>query len=123
VVPAGVSPEPPLTLQLASPHATLAISVSSPRALALALAFSSPQGQRVPTALGLIRAPSLFSCALQDGKKRALRLLSSHSQTRIYVGKLTSNVTKEHVEEIFANYGKVASVDLPMVRASILVRL
>jgi RNA recognition motif-containing protein len=34
----------------------------------------------------------------------------------LFVGQLTGNVTKEHLEEIFSCYGKVTRVDIAMVR-------
>ena len=30
----------------------------------------------------------------------------------MHVGKLTKNVTKDHLQEIFANFGKIKEVDL-----------
>lgn len=38
----------------------------------------------------------------------------SPKPTKVCVSKLTRNVNKGHVEEIFSNYGKVKSVDLPL---------
>ena len=35
---------------------------------------------------------------------------------RIHIGRLTRNVTKDHLNEIFAVYGTVKSVDLPAER-------
>ncbi|KAI0988818.1 hypothetical protein GJ496_007003 [Pomphorhynchus laevis] len=35
---------------------------------------------------------------------------------KIHVGKLTRNITKDHVKEIFSTYGTVKSVDMPMDR-------
>lgn len=35
---------------------------------------------------------------------------------RIHVGRLTRNVTKEHIQEIFAHYGSVKTVELPTDR-------
>lgn len=32
--------------------------------------------------------------------------------TRLHVGRLTRNVTQEHIQEIFSNFGKLKSVDL-----------
>lgn len=37
--------------------------------------------------------------------------------TKVCVSKLTRNVNKGHVEEIFSNYGKVRSVDVPHVNS------
>jgi len=37
--------------------------------------------------------------------------------TKVCVSKLTRNVNKGHVEEIFSNYGKVRSVDLPSINS------
>lgn len=38
----------------------------------------------------------------------------SPKPTKVCVSKLTRNVNKGHLEEIFSNYGKVKSVDLPL---------
>lgn len=36
---------------------------------------------------------------------------SSPKPTRIHIGRLTRNVTKEHITEIFASYGAIKNVD------------
>lgn len=36
--------------------------------------------------------------------------------TRIHVGRLTRNITKDHVIEIFSNYGEIKVVDFPTDR-------
>ena len=36
--------------------------------------------------------------------------------TKIHVGRLTRNVAKDHVMEIFASYGVVKNVDMPTER-------
>lgn len=36
--------------------------------------------------------------------------------TKIHIGRLTRNVTKDHVLEIFSTYGTVKGVELPMDR-------
>ena len=41
----------------------------------------------------------------------------SPKPTKIHIGHLTRNVTKEHVTEIFANFGTIRSVDLPTERS------
>ena len=33
--------------------------------------------------------------------------------TKVHVGRLTRNVVKEHVNEIFTNYGAIKSIDMP----------
>ncbi|EDV27742.1 uncharacterized protein TRIADDRAFT_9217, partial [Trichoplax adhaerens] len=40
----------------------------------------------------------------------------------IHLGRLTRNATKDHVQEIFSNYGKVKNVDVPTDRANGLPR-
>lgn len=36
--------------------------------------------------------------------------------TKVHVGKLTRNVNKDHIMEIFSNYGSVKNIDMPMDR-------
>lgn len=36
--------------------------------------------------------------------------------SRIHVGRLTRNVTKEHIQEIFSHYGTIKSMDFPFDR-------
>ena len=36
-------------------------------------------------------------------------------QTRLHIGQLTKNVTKDHLQEIFSVYGSVKEVDVPAV--------
>ena len=36
--------------------------------------------------------------------------------SKVHVGRLTRNVNKEHIMEIFSTYGPIKSVDLPMDR-------
>lgn len=36
--------------------------------------------------------------------------------TRIHIGRLTLNVTRDHIQEIFATYGTVKTVEFPMDR-------
>ncbi|XP_027203326.2 uncharacterized protein LOC113797185 [Dermatophagoides pteronyssinus] len=40
----------------------------------------------------------------------------SASFTRLYIGRLTRNVNRDHLHEIFSAFGKVINVDLPMDR-------
>ena len=48
------------------------------------------------------------------GTKRAA---ADASTTKLHVGKLTRNVTQEHVREIFATFGALKNVDLSIDRA------
>ena len=36
--------------------------------------------------------------------------------TKVHIGRLTRNVTKDHVTEIFSVYGKIKSIEMPMDR-------
>ncbi|XP_077357760.1 RNA-binding protein with serine-rich domain 1-like isoform X1 [Festucalex cinctus] len=36
--------------------------------------------------------------------------------TKVYLGRLTRNVIKEHIQEIFSTYGKIKMIDMPMNR-------
>jgi RNA-binding protein with serine-rich domain 1 len=49
--------------------------------------------------------------AAKDGGRAA-----DVSSTKLHVGKLTRNVTQEHMREIFATFGKLKSVELAMDR-------
>jgi RNA recognition motif. (a.k.a. RRM, RBD, or RNP domain) len=49
--------------------------------------------------------------AAKDGGRAA-----DVSNTKLHVGKLTRNVTQEHMREIFATFGKLKSVELAMDR-------
>lgn len=42
--------------------------------------------------------------------------MTPNASARIYVGRLTPNVKKDHVHEIFSSFGKVISAELPMDR-------
>lgn len=49
------------------------------------------------------------------GKKRRERSVTPRP-LRIHIGRLTRNVTREHVVEIFSYFGEIKSVDFPMDR-------
>lgn len=36
--------------------------------------------------------------------------------TKVHIGKLTRNVNKDHIMEIFSNYGSIKNIDMPMDR-------
>ena len=40
------------------------------------------------------------------------------SSVQVHIGQLTRNVTKDHLREIFAHYGKIKSVDIPVNRSN-----
>ena len=35
---------------------------------------------------------------------------------KVHIGKLTRNVNKDHIMEIFSNYGSIKNIDMPMDR-------
>ena len=41
---------------------------------------------------------------------------SNPQNTKVHVTKLTGNVTKEHVDEIFGHFGKIKDISFPLVR-------
>jgi RNA-binding protein with serine-rich domain 1 len=45
---------------------------------------------------------------------REEKLEQLKTSTRIFVGRLSRNITKEHVLEIFATYGIIRNVDMPL---------
>ncbi|CAH0390742.1 unnamed protein product [Bemisia tabaci] len=48
--------------------------------------------------------------------KRRRKRTPSPKPPRVYVSKLTRNVHKEHVNEIFSNYGQIKILEMPMFR-------
>ncbi|KAA0199837.1 hypothetical protein HAZT_HAZT007882, partial [Hyalella azteca] len=54
------------------------------------------------------------TCRSQSPRNRRRQRSPTPRPTRIHVGRLTRNVNKEHLLEIFSVYGTVKSVDLPM---------
>ncbi|XP_030044892.1 RNA-binding protein with serine-rich domain 1-like [Microcaecilia unicolor] len=51
----------------------------------------------------------------RDEKERKRRSPSPRP-TKVHIGRLTRNVTKEHILEIFSTYGKIKSIDMPVDR-------
>ena len=39
---------------------------------------------------------------------------ASETSNKIYIGKLTRNITRVHIQEIFSSYGKIKNVDFPL---------
>ena len=54
-----------------------------------------------------------FSVSSPKHKKRS----PTPKPTKVHVGKLTRNVTKEHIQEIFAVYGAIKHLEMPPDRA------
>nr|4A8X_A Chain A, RNA-BINDING PROTEIN WITH SERINE-RICH DOMAIN 1 [Homo sapiens] len=40
----------------------------------------------------------------------------SMKPTKVHIGRLTRNVTKDHIMEIFSTYGKIKMIDMPVER-------
>lgn len=51
-----------------------------------------------------------------DSPRRQRKRSLSPKSSRLYIGRLTRNVNTDHLYEIFGNFGKVVSVDMPMDR-------
>uniref|UniRef100_A0A2I2Z924 RNA-binding protein with serine-rich domain 1 n=1 Tax=Gorilla gorilla gorilla TaxID=9595 RepID=A0A2I2Z924_GORGO len=51
----------------------------------------------------------------RDEKERKRRS-PSPKPTKVHIGRLTRNVTKDHVMEIFSTYGKIKMIDMPVER-------
>ncbi|KAB0396182.1 hypothetical protein E2I00_013805, partial [Balaenoptera physalus] len=51
----------------------------------------------------------------RDGKERKRRS-PSPKPTKVHIGRLTRNVTKDHIMEIFSTYGKIKMIDIPVDR-------
>lgn len=62
------------------------------------------------------KSPASRSPRSRSGSPRRRRSASPAKITKIHVGKLTRNVTQEHVQEIFSTYGKIKTCELPMDR-------
>lgn len=54
--------------------------------------------------------------ARSPSPKRVRKPSPSPRPTRIHIGRLTRNVTKDHVLEIFSTYGTIRNVDMPFDR-------
>uniref|UniRef100_A0A8C7SWW5 RRM domain-containing protein n=1 Tax=Oncorhynchus mykiss TaxID=8022 RepID=A0A8C7SWW5_ONCMY len=55
------------------------------------------------------------SSVKKDDKERRKRSPSPRP-TKVYLGRLTRNVVKEHIQEIFSSYGKIKMIDMPVDR-------
>uniref|UniRef100_A0A2K6BZG4 RRM domain-containing protein n=1 Tax=Macaca nemestrina TaxID=9545 RepID=A0A2K6BZG4_MACNE len=51
----------------------------------------------------------------RDEKERKRRS-PSPKPTKVHIGRLTRNVTKDHIMEIFSTYGKIKMIDMPVER-------
>uniref|UniRef100_A0A8D2QND2 RNA binding protein with serine rich domain 1 n=1 Tax=Zosterops lateralis melanops TaxID=1220523 RepID=A0A8D2QND2_ZOSLA len=58
---------------------------------------------------------SLSKPPKRDEKERKRRSPSPRP-TKVHVGRLTRNVTKDHIMEIFSTYGKIKMIDMPVDR-------
>lgn len=56
----------------------------------------------------------IFLCTYRTPKRK--RRSPTPKPTKVHVGHLTRNVTKEHIMEIFSLYGTIKSVDMPVDR-------
>jgi RNA-binding protein with serine-rich domain 1 len=68
---------------------------------------STDDKQNVPSKDQSRRSPSPSSSRRQEKEKEA---------TKIYIGKLSLNVNKEHLAEIFGTFGEIKEIDLPSHR-------
>uniref|UniRef100_A0A8C0D4X7 RNA-binding protein with serine-rich domain 1 n=1 Tax=Balaenoptera musculus TaxID=9771 RepID=A0A8C0D4X7_BALMU len=50
------------------------------------------------------------------GEKERKRQSPSPKHTKVHIGRLTRNVTKDHIMEIFSTYGKIKMIDVPVER-------
>ncbi|KAB0404341.1 hypothetical protein E2I00_017183, partial [Balaenoptera physalus] len=50
------------------------------------------------------------------GEKERKRQSPSPKHTKVHTGRLTRNVTKDHIMEIFSTYGKIKMIDVPIER-------
>jgi len=49
-------------------------------------------------------------------KRRKKEKSPTPKPCRIHVGRLTRNITKEHIQEIFSDFGTIKEVDVPLDR-------
>nr|XP_044996362.1 RNA-binding protein with serine-rich domain 1-like [Jaculus jaculus] len=56
-----------------------------------------------------------FKPPKRDEKERKRRS-PSPKPTKVHIGRLTRNVTKDHILEIFSTYGKIKMIDMPVER-------
>ncbi|XP_061562569.1 RNA-binding protein with serine-rich domain 1-like isoform X1 [Phycodurus eques] len=61
------------------------------------------------------RSSSKSKLAKKDDRERRRRS-PAPKPTKVYLGRLTRNVIKEHIQEIFSTYGKIKMIDMPMNR-------
>ncbi|XP_061612110.1 RNA-binding protein with serine-rich domain 1-like [Phyllopteryx taeniolatus] len=59
------------------------------------------------------RSSSKSKLAKKDDRERRRRS-PAPKPTKVYLGRLTRNVIKEHIQEIFSTYGKIKMIDMPM---------
>uniref|UniRef100_A0A3B3BR20 RNA binding protein with serine rich domain 1 n=1 Tax=Oryzias melastigma TaxID=30732 RepID=A0A3B3BR20_ORYME len=62
------------------------------------------------------RSRSKSKSAKKDERERR-RQSPTPKPTKVYLGRLTRNVIKEHIHEIFSTYGKIKMIDMPVNRA------
>lgn len=55
-------------------------------------------------------------CRTPSPKRKRKERESTPRPTRIHIGRLTKNVTKEHIIEVFSAYGSIRSVDYQLDR-------
>ncbi|XP_061765011.1 RNA-binding protein with serine-rich domain 1-like isoform X1 [Nerophis ophidion] len=61
------------------------------------------------------RSCSKSKSTRKDDRERRKRS-PTPKPTKVYLGRLTRNVIKEHLQEIFSTYGKIKRIDMPMNR-------
>ncbi|KAK2507517.1 hypothetical protein MC885_021893, partial [Smutsia gigantea] len=61
------------------------------------------------------RSRSKSKLPKRDEKERKRRS-PSPKPTKVHIGRLTRNVTKDHIMEIFSTYGKIKMIDMPVER-------
>ncbi|KAL0993450.1 hypothetical protein UPYG_G00108050 [Umbra pygmaea] len=62
------------------------------------------------------RSRSASKTQKKGEEKERRRRSPSPKPTKVHLGRLTRNVTKEHIQEIFATYGKIKMIDMPVER-------
>uniref|UniRef100_G1U223 RRM domain-containing protein n=1 Tax=Oryctolagus cuniculus TaxID=9986 RepID=G1U223_RABIT len=60
------------------------------------------------------RTPARTRHNRRDGKQRK-RWNASPKPTKVHIGRLTRNMTKDHIMEIFSTYGKIKMIDMPVI--------
>ncbi|KAI2647845.1 RNA-binding protein with serine-rich domain 1 [Labeo rohita] len=115
-VPAPAAVLDPVRARLAGPALPLVLAALGHPVPLVHLVLLGPLGLPARAAVDMItdavHGQSPNHKKRTDEKERKRRS-PSPKPTKLHLGRLTRNVTKEHIQEIFSTYGKIKMIDMP----------